>query len=80
MANAKQVTMTTISQDGIASLQCPVPPLAEQTEAFKRVKRLEERIENEFSVLKKLQKQKVGLMDDLLTGRVRVTSLLKEAV
>jgi len=76
MANAKQVTMTTISQDGIASLKCPVPPLPEQRAAFEQVKTLEDRIENELSVLKKIRHEKAGLMDDLLTGRVRVTPLL----
>jgi len=80
MANAKQVTMTTISQDGIASLRCPVPPLLEQINAFKRIKSLEDRIESEASVLSKIRKQKTGLMDDLLTGQVLVTSLLKDEV
>ena len=80
MANAKQVTMTTISQDGVASLKCPVPPLPEQTAAVERVKKLEDRIESELSVLKKIRHEKAGLMDDLLTGRVRVTFLLEDAV
>jgi type I restriction enzyme S subunit len=80
MANAKQVTMTTISQDGIASLNCPVPPLPEQKAAFERVKKLEDRIENESLVLQKLRLEKSGLMDDLLTGHVRVTSVFKDEV
>ena len=34
------------------------------------------RIEGEMSALGKLKKEKIGLIDDLLTGRVRVTPLL----
>lgn len=79
MANAKQVTMTTISQDGIASLLCPVPALEEQGRAVNRLESLDARLRNERDVRDKLAQQKSALMDDLLTGRVRVTPLLDQA-
>lgn len=79
MANAKQVTMTTISQDGIASLDCPKPPLAEQIEAVRRMEAIDARLNCELVAAKKLKDEKVALMDDLLTGRVRVTPLLEGA-
>ena len=77
MANAKQVTMTTISQDGIASLDCPQPPLAEQIEAVRRMEAIDTSLNCELVAAKKLKDTKVALMDDLLTGRVRVTALLE---
>lgn len=79
MANAKQVTMTTISQDGIAGLTCPKPSIDEQTEAVRRMSAIDDRLNSEASIVRKLQGQKAALMDDLLTGRVRVTPLLDTA-
>lgn len=78
MGHAKQVTMTTISQDGIASLPCPTPPLTEQLEAVKRISAIDGRVATEAENLRKLLLLKSGLMTDLLTGRVRVTPLLQE--
>jgi len=77
MGNAKQVTMTTISQDGIASLLCPVPGIEEQGAAVKRIDRLDARLRTERALSEKLKRDKIGLTDDLLTGRVRVTPLLE---
>ena len=78
MSYAKQVTMTTISQDGINSLQCPVPPLGEQVEAVRRITALDSRVKAEQETRDKSKALKSGLMDDLLTGRVRVTPLLED--
>ncbi len=79
MSHAKQVTMTTISQDGISSLRCPVPPLPEQVEAVKRISAVDGRAAAEANDLRKARLLRSGLMDDLLTGRVRVTPLLPAA-
>lgn len=79
MSHAKQVTMTTISQGGISSLRCPVPPLPEQVEAVERITAVDARAAAEADVLRKARLVKTGLMDDLLTGRVRVTPLLEAA-
>ncbi|MBF0141608.1 MAG: hypothetical protein HQL74_15190 [Magnetococcales bacterium] len=37
-------------------------------------------ISDESLILEKLRLEKIGVMDDLLTGRVRVTPLLKDAL
>lgn len=52
------------------------PPADEAIEISDRLDAAAERIDNESLNLNKLQLAKSGLMDDLLTGRVRVTPLL----
>lgn len=56
-----------------------VPGKDEQISVVTRLDTADMKIEDEKRVLEKLKKQKSGLMDDLLTGRVRVTELLKTA-
>jgi type I restriction enzyme S subunit len=56
------------------------PKKAEQEEIVRRMRAAQERLNGELESLNKLRLQKFGLMDDLLTGRVRVTPLLAEAV
>ena len=55
-------------------LAAPValPPMDEQTEVGTRVAATQHRITQEEGSLSKLQDLKRGLLDDLLTGRVRV--------
>ncbi|MNV94430.1 hypothetical protein D3C71_1892240 [compost metagenome] len=55
------------------------PKKAEQKEIVRRMRTAQEKLNAELEFLKKLRLQKFGLMDDLLTGRVRVTPLLAEA-
>lgn len=43
-----------------------------------RLRELSKRIDLEVESLAKRRSEKAGLMDDLLTGRVRVTPLLAE--
>jgi type I restriction enzyme S subunit len=52
-----------------------MPPVDEQVAAEAMVGGLERRVEREGGHLDKLRTLKHGLMDDLLTGRVRVTAL-----
>jgi len=52
------------------------PPLEEQAEIIARLRRADDAQTGEASELAKLRLLKSGLMDDLLTGRVRVTALL----
>ena len=78
MAHAKQVTMTTISQSGVETLLCPVPNLKEQELLVDRIEAIDHKIRSENTLASKLMIQKYGLMDDLLTGRVRVTALLDD--
>lgn len=55
------------------------PTRAEQEEIVRRLGATQEKLAAELRFMEKLQLQKAGLMDDLLTGRVRVTPLLQEA-
>jgi type I restriction enzyme, S subunit len=61
-----------ISQKQIHSLQVAKPPVPEQERIEVVVEEVERRIERESDQLDKLRTLKHGLMDDLLTGRVRV--------
>lgn len=61
--------------------ELPIPevPLDEQQLIVDRIANLDERLLMETSELDKLRCTKTGLMNDLLTGRVRVTPLLVAA-
>jgi type I restriction enzyme S subunit len=66
-----------LDQLGAIPMRAPLPP--EQEAIQLRVQTAQVRIDAESDLLQKLRKQKSGLMDDLLTGRVRVTPLLAGA-
>ncbi|MCL6479226.1 MAG: restriction endonuclease subunit S [Peptococcaceae bacterium] len=72
MARARQVTMTTISQEDIGPLPVPLPPISEQVLIVRINDEYEKCIKREKRYLEKLIKIKSGLMHDLLTGKVRV--------
>ena len=80
IAEATGTTVRHTSPDRIKSCFIARPSLNEQKSITARLLALHERLSTEQENLGKLQNQKVGLMDDLLTGRVRVTTLLKDAV
>ena len=56
-------------------LTIPVPPLPEQRGILSVVKANEDQLSSEMASLDKLRLLKQGLMDDLLTGRVRVSAV-----
>jgi type I restriction enzyme S subunit len=58
-----------------ASFVLPLPPLSEQRAIVERLHAFDKRVASEESALQKLRLAKLGLNEDLLTGRVRVTSL-----
>ncbi len=68
-----------INSEQIASLRFALPRPDEQREAVARMESIDASISNESLALDKLRLEKAGLMDDLLTGRVRVTELLNSA-
>ncbi|MEQ7419640.1 hypothetical protein ABQE70_08580 [Xanthomonas campestris pv. campestris] len=72
-------TMAAIRSDTLRSTLLPVPPREEQRLMEQRLRTLSDRIESEATSLTKRRAEKAGLMDDLLTGRVRVTPLLDAA-
>jgi type I restriction enzyme S subunit len=65
--------------DKISNFIVPRPLLDEQRQIAARLVALQTRIDADSNDYAKLTTLKSGLMDDLLTGRVRVTSLLAEA-
>lgn len=73
MGRAKQVTMTTIAQPDIHPLPVPLPSLTEQRAVVSAVDAAEDRIQKELGAAEKLKLAKLGLMEDLLTGRVRAS-------
>ncbi|MDD2774772.1 MAG: restriction endonuclease subunit S [Gallionella sp.] len=78
-AQVNQTAQPGIYLDQLGSINIPLPPVQEQQVLGERLSAAENQISYEEAYLGKLKTQKSGLMDDLLTGRVRVTSLLKIA-
>lgn len=79
MGRAVGSTMANLNTSILAAITVARPPVAEQDEIARRLKSLNKRIRYEEEELEKRRFEKKGLMDDLLTGRVRVTPLLAEA-
>ena len=75
----RQVAVSGVSSSDIASFLIAVPDVEEQNLIVKKERSVEKAIVKEVEYLKKIKKEKSGLMDDLLTGRVRVTKLLPAA-
>lgn len=68
-----------IKGSDVLCLIVPVPSPEEAIGIAERIESVEHDIESNQQLLTKLTLQKSGLMDDLLTGRVRVTPLLADA-
>lgn len=71
--------LNTINRTKLNRLDVIVPTAEEQERLIGTAKAIDSRIAEELAKASKLKIQKSGLMDDLLTGRVRVTSLLDTA-
>lgn len=76
MAQQKGMDIPHLSKTEILGPFVPVPAIEEQMEIARRVEAIELRLDAESLMAEKLKLQKSGLVDDLLTGRVRVTPLL----
>lgn len=76
MGRAVGSTMANLNTSILAAITIARPDITEQGEIAKRLKSVGQRITGEERQLAKMQLEKAGLMDDLLTGRVRVTPLL----
>jgi len=74
------VTRPKVTLKDVRSLKIAIPSTEEQARILDILQHCSKRLGSERAELSKLQSQKPGLMDDLLTGRVRVTPLLKDAV
>lgn len=73
----RQVAVSGVSGADIRELLIALPSLEEQDGIVGRQLEVQMRIDLEMASAAKLRSQKAGLMDDLLTGRVRVTPLLE---
>ncbi|XYI04213.1 restriction endonuclease subunit S [Sorangium sp. So ce1128] len=78
-ATGSSGSMKNISQSAIRSLQIMAAPKEEQVAIASVLRASDCRIARERQRSEKLRLLKQGLMDDLLTGRVRVTPLLAES-
>lgn len=56
----------------VRSTLCPIPDESEQRSIADRIASIDEKIARERAFLMQLHQQKLGLMQDLLTGKVRV--------
>ncbi len=68
-----------LTQEKLAAVPLPTPKVDEQERMVGEILTAKQRMETEESQLQKLRLLKSALMEDLLTGRVRVTPLLAEA-
>jgi type I restriction enzyme S subunit len=68
----RQVAVSGVSSEDIASIPVPCPPSEEQDAIIKIIDTHDSRIRTEQAYRDKLKLQKQGLMHDLLTGKVRV--------
>lgn len=71
--------LNTINKTKLRAVPVLKPPQREQAAIVEQVATLSARVELEATELEKLRIFKSGLMEDLLTGRVRVTPLLEAA-
>ena len=71
-------TFLEISGAEFSAMQVPSPQPSEKDLIAQMLDTADQRIADETAQLRKLVAQKLGLMDDLLTGRVRVTPLLAQ--
>ncbi len=70
---AKQTTsIAHLGADRFAKMQMVIPPILEQRRIVSALKSVDESIRSTGQLIDKLEQSKAGLMDDLLTGRVRV--------
>lgn len=67
------INQASLSQGDIKRLLIPIPPIDEQKRIIIHVSEFEATIAQEELLIQKLRALKQGLMDDLLTGRLRVS-------
>ncbi|MCQ8105468.1 restriction endonuclease subunit S [Methylomonas sp. SURF-2] len=65
-----------LNLDSLRNIRIPIPSKRERIEIVESITRSNDRIISEDNDLNQLKMLKIGLMNDLLTGRVRVTPLL----
>jgi type I restriction enzyme S subunit len=72
-SNAKRaVHQASVNQEDVKSIPIPVPPIEEQQKINSILSAIEAKLKLELAERKKLERTKHGLMDLLLTGKVRI--------
>ncbi|MEH6353339.1 restriction endonuclease subunit S [Pseudomonas sp. 3JA] len=71
------VTRPKVTLRDVRNLLIGLPPIKEQQRVLVRLTALQSRIQLEEASYEKLIAEKSGLMDDLLSGRIRVTPLME---
>ncbi len=79
ISRATQTALTGIPVAEYLATPVPVPSVREQERSIAKIEAIDLRVWAETLLADKLVLEKAGLMDDLLTGRVRVTPLLEAA-
>jgi len=67
-----------VNKSRFSTIKIPLPPLPEQHRIASILSQIDEVIEKEERYKEKLERIKQGLMQDLLTGKVRVNHLIEE--
>lgn len=70
------VTMKRINLGNLRRINIALPSMSEQDAIVEHLEGSQQQIDLSLLQLQKLRNEKSALMDDLLTGRVRVTPLL----
>ena len=67
-------SMKNISQPVVRSLRLALPPVTEQERINCRIQAIQKKMKAEQLTVEKMRHEKIGLMQDLLTGKVRVNA------
>jgi type I restriction enzyme S subunit len=70
-------TFEAIGHNELNNFLIPLPPLSEQKRIAEILSQIDQAIEKEEKYKEKLERLKKGLMEDLLTGKVRVNKLVE---
>jgi type I restriction enzyme S subunit len=79
MASKQSTNLASINSTQLKAFPIPLPDYQEQIRIQTQFNRLAEVLNGSAAELKKQRSLKVALMQDLLTGRKRVTDLLEPA-
>jgi type I restriction enzyme S subunit len=74
--SGQAVNQVSVNTSDLYNLKLPLPPLHEQKRIAEILSQIDQAIEKEQQYKEKLEKLKQGLMQDLLTGKVRVNHLI----
>lgn len=78
--SGQAVNQVSIKPSELSRFQISLPPISEQHRIVSILSKVDNTIEKEEAYKDKLEKIKQGLLEDLLTGKVRVNHLINEEV